>query len=199
MRQFTECLACSCLIDARDPACPFCGARTPRSSTAPAWAALSFAIGLGLANASCGPKGDDADDTTVSASETQTTPSNPGEETTFDNDTPDGVTYAGPDDESWTIDSTGPIPDPSTTTTTSDDSFPDASTYAGPDETWGTDPLPPDTDTDTDSSSTSSSSSSSSSSSTSDGESTTEDPDSDSADASTYGGPDSFGTTGTSG
>jgi hypothetical protein len=152
MRQFTECLACSCLIDARDPACPFCGAAAPRSSSAPPWLALGFVLGLGMSDIGCVEKGGDTD-STVSASNTNSTPTN-GEETTVDDTFPDASTYGGPDDTSATITSTSVTSsgdDSTSTSTTQDptnDSFPDASTYGGPDESTSLSETTVDTETD---------------------------------------------------
>lgn len=82
---------------------------------------------------SCADKNDGPDSDTVTASSTGPTASSVGNETTFD-PYPDGVTYAGPDEDSWiSTTSTGPAPDGTTT-----DDFPDASTYGGPDESTST-------------------------------------------------------------
>lgn len=178
MRSYMDCPACSCLIDAKESSCPFCGA-TLRSAGAPSWLTLGLALSLGMASVSCVDKnsGDPVGETVTDTQSSETTQTNNGGQTTVDPDFPDGVTYAGPDEEwttSWGSSSTGPTTLPDYTTS-------DASTYAGPDETTTTD-WTTTGDTDTDGKSTESST-------TTEGSSTTSD-ENDSADASTYGGPD---------
>lgn len=172
MRQFTECLTCACLIDARDAACPFCGASAPRSAAAPTWQILGLFLGLGVADIGCVDKEPSPGDTVALTENNSNTDPTEGEATILDpTNEAEGGTYAGPTDGSETITETDTS---GTTTTTTQDptNSPDASTYAGPDEDSSTEFT---------------------TSGTSTGTTLETDPDP-SGDASTYAGPDdSFG------
>lgn len=110
MSAYVDCFACACLIRAREPSCPFCGA-SQRIAPAPSpRLSLGLTLGLGLATFSCGDKeGDTAADMSDSIAN--------------DDQNADAVTYAGPDD-TWSSSSIG-----------NDSQEADAVTYAGPDET----------------------------------------------------------------
>lgn len=132
------------------------------------WLALGLVLGVGVADVSCGGKGDGGDEETSIASGVtyagpDTSYSGSGDTDTGDttSSSPDasGVTYAGPD-ETWTASdatttgssgSTGSTTDATTSGTSSTGatdsstgsstgSSGDASTYAGPDETSTTGP-----------------------------------------------------------
>lgn len=108
---YVDCLTCDCLIRAREPSCPFCGASQRH---APARLSLGLVLGLGLAAVSCtGENGD----TSSTIAETSA----------------DAVTYAGPDSWSTTDVSAGPGGSTTINDVTTHDA--DAVTYAGPDET----------------------------------------------------------------
>jgi hypothetical protein len=166
MSAYVDCFACACLIRAREPSCPFCGASQRLAPAPSSKLSLGLTVGLGLAAFSCGDKEEEtASDTIADSSEA------------------DAVTYAGPD----SLDSTtGPgsttVEDLGTTTIINDSSEADAVTYAGPDETTAIgDATTSGTTSDTTSGTTSG---------------TTSDTDPQEADAVTYAGPDETSTTG---
>lgn len=141
MRQFTECPACACLVDANELTCSFCGAGGPRSVGAPSWLAVGFALGLGAA--ACGPKdvGDsDTDDTTVSVSASASASvggSTGTGDTITDECFPDVPTYAGAD-EFVTITNCDFDQTTGELETTQGEPFPGTSTSTGTDGTGST-------------------------------------------------------------
>jgi len=167
MRSLVDCPSCACLIEGRETACPFCGAIVRSGGGMPAWLALGLVLGVGVADVSCGGKGDGGDEeTSVASGVTYAGPdssytdsggTDTGDTTSQAPGTASGVTYAGPD-ETWTASeatttgstggsggssggtegSTGDTDSSSTAASTS--SSGDASTYAGPDETGSTGP-----------------------------------------------------------
>jgi hypothetical protein len=166
MRQFNECVACSCLVDARDAACPFCGASAPRSTGVPGvpWLALGFVLGLGLFDIGCVDKmGDTTNDSLSAEGVTYAGPdpynSDPYGDTTLDPTNAEGVTYAGPDETSFPLTTSGASTTSATTTdnpTNDPSNNAEASTYAGPDESTSLDETlsttaEPDTETGTES------------------------------------------------
>jgi hypothetical protein len=152
MRTYKDCPDCACLVAVHDNFCPFCAADL-RDSRAPGWL-LGVVLGLGVMLAGCNEK--------------------EGETQTQTQTTPDGVTYAGPD-ESWSASDVSVTDDGATITAT--DSEPDGTTYAGPDEDSSAEPWSTSTSTSTGSSESESSGSGSgeSSSSSSSGESSSGD------------------------
>lgn len=133
MLAYVDCLACACLIRARESSCPFCGA-SQRHAPAPARLGLGLVLGLGLAATSCSD--DKSGKSTV---------------TIADDDSADAVTYAGPDEWGTSETSAGSVGTTATGVTTvndgPDDADADAVTYAGPDETTWIDEPTSTTDT----------------------------------------------------
>lgn len=139
-RAFVDCHACACLIHVEDSTCPFCSAAQRRAG-APLWLAVSLVCGLGLVDIGCDEHRADAppllrEQFAMSTSGTSGT-TGTGTGTTINDTTisPDGTTYAGPDETDTfggtTVSSPGETSTGGTTTTTTAD----GTTYAGPDET----------------------------------------------------------------
>lgn len=133
----------------------------------PVWLALGLVLGVGVADVSCGGKGDGGEETSVASGVTYAGPdsdwsgsgsssgTDTGDATTHAPGTASGVTYAGPD-ETWTASEAttsgssgssgssagtdGSTGDTDSGTSSSTSSSSDASTYAGPDETGSTGP-----------------------------------------------------------
>ena len=132
------------------------------------WLALGLVLGVGVADVSCGGKGDGGEETSIASGVTYAGPdtnysdsgaTDTGDSTVSPPGTASGVTYAGPD-ETWSASdatttgssgSTGSTTDATTSGTSSTGatdsstgsstgSSGDASTYAGPDETSTTGP-----------------------------------------------------------
>jgi hypothetical protein len=155
MSAYVDCFACACLIRAREPSCPFCGASQHLAPAPSPKLSLGLTLGLGLAAFSCGDKEEDtASDTIAETVEAdavtyagpdswESTNSGPGITTTedvgttidYDSSEADGTTYAGPDENTTTGDASTTSGTTSGTTSDTDSQEADAVTYAGPDET----------------------------------------------------------------
>lgn len=116
MGSYVDCSGCGWLIRSEETRCPFCGVGgTVGAPPLARWAfGISLTVGLGMVG--CGPKSDDGMETAADSQD----------------DDADGVTYAGPDE-----DSSFTAGEPTTSITTYPNDA-DAVTYAGPDETWST-------------------------------------------------------------
>ena len=132
MVAYVDCEGCGCLIRAEEQRCPFCD-RHPTIVWHAGLKMLGLTLGLSLANASCAA--DEMPSDTIADADDDA-----------DGDDADAVTYAGPDDASFSDSGTftTTVSDPtdtssddtttSTTSTTYDPTDADAVTYAGPDE-----------------------------------------------------------------
>jgi hypothetical protein len=163
MRPLIDCPDCACLLDTREPACPFCGAVVRRTD---GWSVLGLGFMIGLATAACGDKSGTSTGTestsTGDTSGTDATGTGTGTTGTTDVGTTIGdsavpttfgetAAYAGPDttidtlpdDTSTTESATDTGTDTGTgTDTASSTGFPETSAYAGPD-TSGLEPERP--------------------------------------------------------